>query len=156
MSTIITTNPYTFTVEDNMSIKAVFENSAGVIKSIESQGVVGTGYSGTCYVYLYSNTGSTIGSATFSYVSGGGFTMTSNTLNNKQFLDGYKISLNCNNMPSGAFNLGLKVRLYIKDGSSSGTNKYTLECNSAVSKSRYFNAQNDVGREYYLVCAVGT
>ena len=27
MSTIITTNPYTFTVQDNMSIKAVFEDS---------------------------------------------------------------------------------------------------------------------------------
>jgi hypothetical protein len=27
MSTIITDNPYTFTVEDNMSIKAVFEDS---------------------------------------------------------------------------------------------------------------------------------
>ena len=156
MSTIITDNPYTFTVQDNMSIKAVFENSAGVIKSISANGVVGTGYSGTCYVYLYSNTGSTIGSATISYVSGGGFTMTSNTLNNKQFLDGYKISLNCTSMPSGAFNLGLKVRLYIKEGSSSGTNKYTLECNNTISKSRYFNAQNDVGREYYLVCAVGT
>ena len=156
MSTIITDNPYSFTVEDNMSIKAVFENAAGVIKSIKSQGVVGTGYSGTCYVYLYSNTGSTIGSATFSYVSGGGFTMTSNTLNNKQFLDGYKISLVCTSMPSGAFNLGLKVRLYIKTGSSSGTTRYTLTCSSAVSTSRYFNAQNDVGQEYYLVCEVGT
>lgn len=31
MSTIITTNPYTFTVEDNMSIKAVFENNTGTI-----------------------------------------------------------------------------------------------------------------------------
>lgn len=39
MSTIITQNPYTFTVEDNMNINAVFEDSG-----VEVKGIGGTGY----------------------------------------------------------------------------------------------------------------
>jgi hypothetical protein len=39
MSTIITDNPYTFTVEDNMNINAVFEDSG-----VEVKGIGGTGY----------------------------------------------------------------------------------------------------------------
>ena len=54
MSTIITTNPYTFTVEDNMSIKAVFENNVILLDSITcsytgtNSGVSGT-YTNTAY-----------------------------------------------------------------------------------------------------------
>ena len=49
MSTIITTNPYTFTVEDNMSIKAVFENNTGTITGAKYN-LSANGYGATVYL----------------------------------------------------------------------------------------------------------
>lgn len=66
MSTVITDNPYTFTVEDNMSIKAVFEDNVILLDSItctytgNSAGTTGT-YTNTAY---YDNTSLARASAT--------------------------------------------------------------------------------------------
>lgn len=49
MSTIITTNPYTFTVQDNMSIKAVFENNTGTITGAKYN-LSARGYGATVYL----------------------------------------------------------------------------------------------------------
>lgn len=49
MSTIITQNPYTFTVEDNMSIKAVFENNTGTITGAK-WGLSANGYGARVYL----------------------------------------------------------------------------------------------------------
>lgn len=53
MSTIITTNPYTFTVEDNMSIKAVFEDSNATVITIGSEGKSYTSYGNVNWTMNY-------------------------------------------------------------------------------------------------------
>lgn len=55
MSTIITQNPYTFTVEDNMSIKAVFENAGVIVQDIRQAGSF-AGYSSESYYLRYGST----------------------------------------------------------------------------------------------------
>lgn len=152
MSTIITTNPYTFTVEDNMSIKAVFENAGGTIVSFTKGGAVQTGYSGTFSVAL-KNGSTTIGSASCSYNNN--ITINSNTLNNKTFLSGYTLYLYGSGMPYNFYSLGAKLHLLVREGSTTGTIKYQLTVSSQTSKSQSFTSA-DLGKNYYLIISVGT
>lgn len=53
MSTIITDNPYTFTVEDNMSIKAVFEDSNPKVNGYNRTGNNYTNYGNVSWTLSY-------------------------------------------------------------------------------------------------------
>lgn len=54
MSTIITDNPYTFTVADNMSINAVFEDNGASLTFVDGKGLWGsTQQLGTYNIDLY-------------------------------------------------------------------------------------------------------
>lgn len=154
MSTIITTNPYTFTVEDNMSIKAVFENAAGTIKSVSKGGAIGTDYGGTFSVYM-KNGSTTIGTASCTYVKGGNITIDSNSLTGKTFQTGYTLYLNGSGMSTNYYGLGAKVYVYVREGSTSGTIKYTLKVSSKTSTYISFTAE-DLGKNYYLVLVCST
>lgn len=152
MSTIITTNPYSFTVEDNMNIKAVFEDAGGKIVSFTKGSAVQTGYSGTFSVSLM-NGSTTIGSASCSYNNS--ITINSNTLDNKTFYSGYTLYLNGSSMPYNFYSLGAKLYLYVREGSTTGTLKYQLTVSSQTSKSQSFTSA-DLGKNYYLVIVIGT
>lgn len=56
MSTIITTNPYTFTVQDNMSIKAVFEDNGITVSSLSGVGGYSPGYGNSTWSFYCGNT----------------------------------------------------------------------------------------------------
>ena len=73
MSTIITDNPYSFTVADNMNINAVFEDNTGYLKTV----VFSNSGSGKAITLYYNETGTTtpsssesIGDIGYKYPSG--------------------------------------------------------------------------------------
>lgn len=98
MSTIITTNPYTFTVEDNMNIKAVFENSTGSLTGVSSSGAYATVSSGTCYVYFNNSQIATAQSM------GYGFTVSTTGSFPKTFTGSASVAIDCSNMSTSFFN----------------------------------------------------
>ena len=98
MSTIITDNPYTFTVQDNMSIKAVFENSVGTLQGINTSGAYVQSSSGTMYINF---NGTRVANA---YSSGYGFSVNYDTTFPITFTGSGSVNIDCSNMYTSFFN----------------------------------------------------
>lgn len=149
MSTIITTNPYTFTVEDDMSIKAVFEDDAGKIMAVAAGGNVQSGYNGSASMSI-----SGVGSVSFHY-NGASMSKSSDSLTGKTISNGDVIYFNATGMATAYFQIGGKINFTIREGSASGTivKQYIADRYDNYSS---FTFSGTAGKKYYLGCYTTT
>lgn len=159
MSTIITDNPYTFTVADNMNINAVFENAGAIIKPLNTTYLKGggsTGYTISITITLKNSSNSQIGQAKIDYSGGGSSTITSDTISNKTVLSGYQLVISSD---LGYYYPQLRtISLYLRDGGYTGTSlwtitspkKYDTSYPPAKLSGTYTFSESDMGKNLYI------